>query len=113
MTTRRNFIIGGASALGAITVLPSLSLAAAHAASFNLMDGKIVIHPIAHASFVMETPSGVVYVDPVGEASQYEGMPDPDLILITHRHGDHYNADLLAALPEATALADDAACVAS
>ena len=104
MTTRRNFIIGGASALGAITMLPSLSLTAAHAASFNLMDGKIVIHPIAHASFVMETPSGVVYVDPVGEAPQYEGMPDPDLILITHRHGDHYNADLLAALSEAPIL---------
>lgn len=104
MTTRRNFMIGGAAAFGAVTILPSISMAAAHGATFTLMDGKITIHPVSHASFVMETPAGVVYVDTVGEASQYEGMPDPDLILITHRHGDHYNADLLAALPEAPIL---------
>lgn len=104
MTTRRNFIVGGAAASGVVTVLPSLGLAAAHGASFNLMDGKIVIHPIAHASFVMETPTGVLYVDTVGEAPQYEGLPNPDLFLITHRHGDHYNADLLAALPSAPIL---------
>jgi L-ascorbate metabolism protein UlaG (beta-lactamase superfamily) len=104
MTTRRNFIIGGVAATGSIAVLPSLGHAASHGAGFNLMDGKIVIHPIAHASFVMETPTGTFYVDPVGEASDYERMPTPDLILITHRHGDHYNADLLAALPQAPIL---------
>jgi len=99
MTTRRTFIVG-AAAVGAVTLLPSLGLAAAHAASFNLMDGKIVIHPVEHASFVMETPAGTVYVDPVGDAALYEGLAKPDLILITHRHGDHYNADLLAALAD-------------
>ena len=104
MTTRRNFIGGVAAAAGAVTVLPSLVYAASHGASFSLMDGKIVIHPIAHASFIMETPSGTLYVDPVGEISQYEEMPNPDLIAITHRHGDHYNADLLAALPKAPIL---------
>lgn len=103
MTTRRTFIVGAAT-VGAVTLLPSLGLAAAHAASFNLMDGKIVIHPVEHASFVMETPAGTVYVDPVGDASLYEGLSKPDLILITHRHGDHYNADLLAALAEAPIL---------
>ena len=30
MTTRRKFIIGGAAAVGAVTLLPSLGLAAAH-----------------------------------------------------------------------------------
>ncbi|MEM5495301.1 MBL fold metallo-hydrolase [Hoeflea sp. AS16] len=103
MTTRRTFIVG-AAAVGAVTLLPSLGLAAAHAASFNLMDGKIAIHPVEHASFVMETPAGTLYVDPVGEASLYEGLPKPDLILITHRHGDHYNAELLAALADAPIL---------
>jgi len=103
MTTRRTFIVGAAT-VGAVTLLPSLGFAAAHAASFNLMDGKIVIHPVEHASFVMETPAGTVYVDPVGDAGLYAALPKPDLILITHRHGDHYNADLLAALAEAPIL---------
>ena len=98
MTTRRNFIIGSAAAMGAVTVLPSLGFAAAHGAAFNLMDGKILVHPVEHASFVMETPGGAVYVDPVGDARLYEGLPEPALILITHRHGDHYNADMLAGL---------------
>ena len=104
MTTRRNFIVGSAAAVGAVTLLPSLGLAAAHGASFNLMDGKVVLHPVEHASFVLDTPGGAVYVDPVGAASLYEGLPEPALILITHRHGDHYNADLLAALAEAPIL---------
>ena len=99
MTTRRTFIVGTA-AVGAVTLLPSLSFAAAHAASFSLMDGKIVIHPVEHASFVMESPAGTIYVDPVGDAALYEGLAKPDMILITHRHGDHYNADLLAALAD-------------
>jgi len=52
----------------------------------------------------MESPAGTIYVDPVGEPALYEALPKPDLILITHRHGDHYNADLLAALAEAPIL---------
>ncbi|MGK7755625.1 MULTISPECIES: MBL fold metallo-hydrolase [unclassified Roseovarius] len=99
MTTRRKFLIGSA-AVGTVTVLPSLALAAEEGASMSFLDGAVSIHPISHASFVMETPAGVVYVDPVGEASEYEGLPEPELILITHRHGDHYSADLLSALPE-------------
>ncbi|WP_418595995.1 MBL fold metallo-hydrolase [Ponticoccus sp. (in: a-proteobacteria)] len=56
------------------------------------------MHPVHHASFVMETPAGVIYVDPVGEAAEYADLPPPDLILVTHEHGDHYNAETLAAL---------------
>ena len=46
----------------------------------------------------METPAGTIYSDPVGEPAAYSDYPQPDLILITHRHGDHYDADTLAAL---------------
>lgn len=46
----------------------------------------------------METPKGTIYVDPVGDAAQYQGLPDADLILITHEHGDHYNEETLAGI---------------
>lgn len=46
----------------------------------------------------MQTPAGTIYVDPVGDASAYGDMPAPDLILITHEHGDHYDAETLAAI---------------
>ncbi|TYB80721.1 MBL fold metallo-hydrolase [Maritimibacter fusiformis] len=96
--TRRAFLAGAAGA-GAITILPYRLNAASHAGDrFQTDGGEIVIHPVNHASFVMETPAGVIHVDPVGEASLYADLPAPGLILITHEHGDHYNADTLAAL---------------
>ena len=98
MITRRT-ILTSAAAAGAITVLPFTARGAAHAANeFATDGGTITIHPVSHASFVMETPAGIIYVDPVGDASQYEDKPSPDLILITHEHGDHYNADTLGAI---------------
>lgn len=99
MLNRRQFLATAAAA-GTITVLSfAVARAAGHSGDvFPTDNGQITIHPISHASFVMETPGGVIYNDPVGEASAYEGLPAPDLILISHEHGDHYNADTLAAL---------------
>jgi L-ascorbate metabolism protein UlaG (beta-lactamase superfamily) len=34
----------------------------------------------------------------VGDAANYADFATPDLVLITHEHGDHYNADTLAAV---------------
>lgn len=97
-TTRRRFL-AGAAAIPAITVLPFSARAAAHSGNtFETDAGPITIHPVHHASMVMETPKGVIYVDPVGETALYDDMPAPDLILITHEHGDHYSADVLSAI---------------
>ena len=99
MTTRRTFLASAAAAAGAITVLPYAARAEAHASdSFETDMGPLTVHPVSHASFVMETPAGVFYVDPVGDAAQYDDYPAADLILITHEHGDHYNAETLEAL---------------
>jgi len=96
MTTRRT-LLKSAAAMGAITVLPFRAGAAEHSGNtFPTDGGEIVVHPVSHASMWMETPAGVIYVDPVGDASDYEDAPDPDLILITHEHGDHYAPELLA-----------------
>ncbi len=96
--TRRNFLHTAAAA-GSITVLPFAGRADGHLSNeFQTSEGTIMVHPVHHASIVMETPKGTIYVDPVGEVSEYESFPDADLILITHQHGDHYNADVLTAL---------------
>ncbi len=91
----------GLSVLGAAT-LPALATAANHSGGGDMYDtaggGKLVVHPVQHASLVMETPAGVVYVDPVGGAELYESLPRPDLIMITHEHGDHYDVPTLEAL---------------
>lgn len=95
---RRTFLVTAAAG-SAITVLPFGALADAHAGNrFESDGGEVTVHPVSHASFVMQTPAGVIYADPVGDPAQYGDFPAPDLILITHEHGDHYNADTLRAL---------------
>ncbi len=60
--------------------------------------GDLVIHPIDHATFVMGWNGKAIYVDPVGGAGPFAGLPAPDLILVTDIHGDHLNADTLSAI---------------
>jgi L-ascorbate metabolism protein UlaG (beta-lactamase superfamily) len=98
MTTRRHFLTG-AAAMGGITLLPYQAAAGGHGAdSFASATGEIIVTPKSHASFVMQTPAGTMYVDPVGDPAIYADMPNPDMIVITHEHGDHYNAETLAAI---------------
>jgi L-ascorbate metabolism protein UlaG (beta-lactamase superfamily) len=97
--TRRHFLATAAAAAGTITLLPTARRAFAQAShSFTTGAGEIVVHPVNHASFVLATPVGTIYSDPVGDAAAYSALARPDLILVTHEHGDHYNADTLAAL---------------
>lgn len=99
--TRRELLVTAAAG-GAITLLPFAGRAAGHAThAFAGAGGEVKVHPVSHASFVMETPMGVIYVDTVGDPAAYADKPAADLILVTHRHGDHYNADTLNALGSA------------
>ena len=103
MQSRRQFL-STTAALGTITLIPFAAHAAGHSAdSFETANGTVTVHPIAHASIILETPAGVIYVDPVGDAAVYADKPAADMILITHEHGDHYNADTLAVVAGETA----------
>jgi L-ascorbate metabolism protein UlaG (beta-lactamase superfamily) len=99
MLGRRIFLSTTASAIAAATILPYAARAAAGGSdTFATVGGTVTVHPVAHASFVMETPGMVIYNDPVGDRAIYARFPKPDLILITHQHGDHYKPDTLAGI---------------
>ena len=95
--TRRKFLALATASVGAMTVLP-YSVRAAGQAGDKFDGGRITVHPVSHASFVMSTSVGTIYIDPVGGADKYSGFKKPDLILITHQHGDHYKPDTLSAI---------------
>jgi len=61
-------------------------------------NGDLVIHPVSHASFVLGWNGRTIYVDPVGGVGAYDGLPRPDLILVTDIHGDHLDGTTLTGL---------------
>src|ERR1043166_7595747 len=73
-------------------------------------DGDLVVHPINHATLVLGWKDKVIYVDPVGGGKRFDGLPKPNLILITDIHGDHLSAETLEAVadPRATIVAPSA-----
>lgn len=103
MVTRRTVIAGmaGLPLTGFAASLPGMIT---HAQETGMADtlatsaGDLVIHPIDHASLVLEWNGKVIYVDPVGGAGRYENFPAPSAILITHGHGDHFDVPTLEAI---------------
>ena len=59
---------------------------------------QIEIHPISHATMVLEYGDIAIYIDPVGAVEAFSDYPDPDLILVTDIHGDHFSLETLTGL---------------
>lgn len=59
---------------------------------------ELKVIPIEHATAVLEWKEVTIYVDPVGGAEAFKGQKQPDLILITDIHGDHFNLETLEEL---------------
>jgi len=69
--------------------------------------GDLVIHPIHHAALTITYNGTTILVDPAPKpggpegndvTTEYKAIPAPNLILVTHEHGDHFNADILSAV---------------
>ena len=98
ITRRETFKVAAGALAGFAASSAGWSAAAAATAADSYDGGKITIAPIHHASFVMTLPEMVIYNDPVGGAALFDGHPEPDLILITHQHSDHYDPKTLGDL---------------
>jgi L-ascorbate metabolism protein UlaG (beta-lactamase superfamily) len=103
MVTRRT-VVAGMAGLPFAGFATNLAAHTALAQETQMADtlatsaGDLVIHPVDHASLVLEWGGKAIYVDPVGGAALYEGLPPPSAILITHGHGDHFDVPTLEAI---------------
>jgi len=95
MTTHRRQFIAGLVTLPLIGLLPpGRGFAQDGTLSGDIIEssaGPITLHPVNHASLLIGWGEQVLYVDPVGGAGRYAGLPAPTGILITHAHGDHFD----------------------
>lgn len=51
--------------------------------------GDLVMTFIGHGSLMFQFDGKVIHVDPVSREADYSQLPNADLILLTHEHGDH------------------------
>ena len=58
--------------------------------------GELTIAFVGHGTLMFTLDDKVIHVDPVSREADYTQMPDADLILVTHGHGDHLDPDAIA-----------------
>ena len=62
-------------------------------------NGDAIVHPVNHATMVICWAGLSICVDPAdGYISRLQGLPHPDLILVTHEHSDHYSTATINAI---------------
>lgn len=66
--------------------------------STETLETVVNIDPINHASFVLTINNVVIYNDPVGNQEAYANNAQPDLILLSDIHQDHFNEETLEAI---------------
>jgi L-ascorbate metabolism protein UlaG (beta-lactamase superfamily) len=64
-------------------------------ATQSVPDNLPEIIAISHASAVVEWEETTIFIDPVGEQSQYAPYGTPDIVVITHIHPDHLSVDTM------------------
>jgi L-ascorbate metabolism protein UlaG (beta-lactamase superfamily) len=75
---------------------------AAESPSFDIVKtaagGELKITFLGHASLGFEYEGKYIYNDPVATNADYASLPDADLILVAHEHGDHFDRSVIEQL---------------
>ncbi len=56
---------------------------------FKTSEGDLEMFFIGHGTLMFTYKDLVIHIDPVMREADYSTLPDADLILVTHQHGDH------------------------
>ena len=71
--------------------------------TYTAKDGKEISYVMfGHGSVAVAYDGKVVYIDPVGSEADYSALPKADVVLVTHAHGDHYDAEAIKTLAPKT-----------
>jgi L-ascorbate metabolism protein UlaG (beta-lactamase superfamily) len=74
--------------------------------------GELTLYFIGHGTLMFTWGDLVIHIDPVTREADYKQLPDADLILVTHEHGDHLDFNAISQLEKAgTRLVMTQACI--
>lgn len=65
--------------------------------------GALKITPLYHGSIMLDFGGKIIHVDPWSQAD-YAGVPQADMILITHTHADHMDLAIIKTLRKASTI---------
>jgi len=77
---------------------PVFSQNIAEVDKFSTSSGELELFFIGHGSLMFRINNYVIHIDPVKSEGDYENLPKADLILVTHEHYDHLDAELIKVL---------------
>jgi len=60
--------------------------------------GDLEMHFVGHGTLMFKFNGTVIHIDPVSTYADYSTMPKADLVLVSHEHGDHFDAKALDAV---------------
>lgn len=60
--------------------------------------GDVEINFVGHGSLMFRVNDFIIHIDPVKSSGSYNNLPKADLILVTHEHYDHLDAELIKGL---------------
>jgi len=67
--------------------------------TFTTENGDSVkVNPISHATMVLNWADTTMYIDPAEPIESYAAFDAPNVILVTHEHGDHFKLEVLEEL---------------
>jgi L-ascorbate metabolism protein UlaG (beta-lactamase superfamily) len=79
----------------AIFTIPSLAQKQFETDIIKTSAGDLKITFVGHGTLIFSFGGKVIHIDPVISEADYTKLPQADIILITHEHGDHLDANAI------------------